>query len=228
MKSRALVSFLVSFAVMTAVFTGAGIWLAPKLWATPAAPLPDLTIDQARLQSSVEIGVSNFKPHSCPIVNGCVHGVGSRKLLRFDVQIDNIGTADLDLGSPSDPSNAGLFVFDNCLGYYHLADFCHFELLDHKGKSVVLGRKQAFCLEDYEPIASPAPPPKYNCYYQGIQPGWSDVYDSTLVCQWLDITGVPKGKYLLRVSINGNPQQSPKFTESNYANNSATAQITIH
>jgi hypothetical protein len=57
--------------------------------------------------------------------------------------------------------------------------------------------------------------------------GWSDIYEHTLLCQWLDITGIPPGNYNLRVSINGNPGQSPKFTESNYHNNSATATVTI-
>jgi hypothetical protein len=147
--------------------------------------------------------------------------------MKFDVAIDNIGTADFDLGNPTDPSNAGLFVFDKCLGYYHLPDFCLFELLDHKGKTLVAGRKQAFCLEDYRQVDPHAPPPKYNCLNQGIQVGWSDIYEHTLLCQWLDITGIPPGNYNLRVSINGNPGQSPKFTETNYHNNSATATVTI-
>jgi hypothetical protein len=227
MKSQAAVSFLITFVALTAVFTGLGLWLAPKVWAN-AAPLPDLTIDQARLQSSVVIHAQNFKVNNCAVVDGCVHGHGNRRLMKFDVAIENIGTANFDLGNPTDPLNAGLFVYDHCLGYYHLPDFCLFELLDHNGTTVITGRKQAFCLEDYHPIVPHAPPPKYNCHYQGIQVGWSDIYQHTLLCQWLDITGIPAGAYQLRVSINGNPGLSPKFTESDYTNNSATATVTIH
>ena len=43
---------------------------------------------------------------------------------------------------------------------------------------------------------------QYDCDFQGISQGWSDSYGSGLDCQWVDITGVPEGDYLLEIRIN--------------------------
>ena len=45
-----------------------------------------------------------------------------------------------------------------------------------------------------------------------ISPGWSDLYGNGLDCQWIDITGVPEGDYIVRVSINTG-EFSPIFDE---------------
>jgi len=70
---------------------------------------------------------------------------------------------------------------------------------------VVEGNKQAFCLVDSQKFwtdGSAAPYPRYNCGYQGLQPGWSDVYDSSLPCQFLDVTDVADGSYTLAIEVN--------------------------
>ena len=52
----------------------------------------------------------------------------------------------------------------------------------------------------------------YDCHEQGITSGWGDWYYKQLVGQWIDITGVPAGDYIVRVSINTG-QYSPIFDE---------------
>ena len=52
----------------------------------------------------------------------------------------------------------------------------------------------------------------YECGDQGITSGWGDWYYKQLVGQWIDITGVPEGDYIVRVSINTG-QFSPIFDE---------------
>ena len=42
----------------------------------------------------------------------------------------------------------------------------------------------------------------YDCAYQGITSGWGDWYYKQLGGQWIDITGVPEGDYIVRVTIN--------------------------
>ena len=74
------------------------------------------------------------------------------------------------------------------------------------------------------PLAGPA---KYTCSNQGISVGWSDVYDASLDCQWIDVTGVAPGQYLLRVTINGGPNGAHVFAESDYTDNVATVPVTI-
>jgi uncharacterized cysteine cluster protein YcgN (CxxCxxCC family) len=63
----------------------------------------------------------------------------------------------------------------------------------------------------------------YDCYNQGIQPGWSDLYGNTLDCQWLDITDVRPGNYQLRVSLNPNAA----LQEVTLDNNTAIVPVTI-
>ncbi len=181
--------------------------------------LPDLTIDGDRLASSVVIRTKVFKSDDCVVVEGCAFE-GKRKLMRFDVATPNIGTADLFLG---DPAHNPLFEWSPCHGHYHFSGYAKYELLNSLGTTILIGRKQAFCLEDFARYDPNAGPPKYNCSYQGISVGWQDIYGSYLDCQWLDITGIPSGNYMLRVTIN--PERL--ITESNYDNNSATVPVTI-
>ena len=183
--------------------------------------LPDLTIDAARLQSSIEIKTAVFRSIDCALVEGCVDGKGKRTLLRFDVATPNIGTADLVLGDPR--SNTNIFEFSPCHGHYHFTGYASYELLSTNDSVVVTGRKQAFCLEDFARYSSTAGPAKFTCDYQGISAGWQDIFGSYLDCQWLDITGVLPGDYFLRVTIN--PEQ--RLIESNYSNNTATAAVRI-
>ena len=71
------------------------------------------------------------------------------------------------------------------------------------GNVVAAGHKVGFCLEDAHSWSSNANPQvKYDCNYQGIQAGWADVYAAGLPCQYIDITGVPPGDYVLRLAIN--------------------------
>lgn len=211
---------------IASLFSVTGVWLAPRLWALPVA-LPDLTIDKNLLQSSIVFKSAKFRSGDCAIVEGCVGASGRRKLMKFDVSIPNIGTADLILGNPEDPANAELFQFSPCHGHYHLTGFASYELINQNNAVVLTGRKQAFCLEDFSKVANNAGPPKYTCSNQGIQVGWSDIYGAYLDCQWLDVTNVAPGNYRLKVTINANPNLSTKLTESNYDNNSAIVPVTI-
>ncbi len=189
--------------------------------------LPDLTIDSNRLQTSIVFKTQVIKSTDCAFVEGCVTGTGKRKLMKFDVAIPNIGTADLVLGDPTATENDGIFQLSSCHGHYHLIGFASYELLNASGTTILTGRKQAFCLEDYTKVVSTAAPAKYTCSNQGIQVGWSDVYSSYLDCQWLDVTDIPAGNYRLKVTVNATPSLSPKLTESDYSNNTANVPVTI-
>ena len=205
----------------------------PASNALPSAdptPMPNITINAARLQSSVAFRTAQFKANDCAIIEGCVSGSGKRNLMKFDVQTPNIGTVDLYLGNPV---NNPLFIFSPCHGHYHLEGYALYELLYLNETAVivngttVIGHKQAFCLEDYERWDASAGPAKFTCSNQGISVGWSDTYGSYLDCQWIDVTGVVPGKYLLRVSINGGPAGPHIFAESDYSDNVATVPVTI-
>ena len=145
-----------------------------------AVALPDLTIDGARIASSMDFKTQQFKSTDCAVQEGCVSGSGKRTLLRFDVATPNIGNADLVLGSPT---NNPLFEFSPCHGHFHFSGYASFDLLNLAGTVVVAGHKQAFCLLDYAKLDPNAGPAKFTCSYQGITAGWQDIYGKYLDCQ---------------------------------------------
>jgi hypothetical protein len=197
--------------------------LGPKLSSLHGA---DLTVDGAAAESTAHVTTETFAATDCPVVEGCVAGPGLRRLLRFDGTIQNLGDSDFVLGSPE--SNP-LFKYSACHNHYHLQDIMLYELLsaDTKkpvavGGTNVVGRKQGFCMEDIDQVAGDANS-KFDCEYQGVSAGWADVYDSDLDCQWIDVTGVPPGKYVLRITVN----PIGRYSESDPSNNSADAVVTI-
>lgn len=192
----------------------------------PGAPCPDLAVDQDDLIASIVIQQQQFEATSCAIVEGCILQTGLRNLLRFDTGTMNIGTADLHVG---DPTQNACFTYSQCHQHYHFKGVGKYTLYAADGVTVVaVGHKQGFCLEDVYPIPwlNPPPPPAatlYSCTDQGLSMGYEDVYPNDIDCQWIDITGVPPGSYILSVVVN-----SEEFLpESNYANNEARAPVTI-
>jgi Lysyl oxidase len=190
----------------------------------PGAPCPDLVIDESDLRASIVIGTRTFAPTDCAVVEGCVTQTGTRRLLRFDTATANVGTADLTVGSPT----AGVcFQFSQCHQHYHFLGFSRYTLYESDGATVAAtGHKQSFCLEDveqYQPAPAPDPTTPFTCDHQGLHVGWEDVYPNDIDCQWVDITGVPAGNYLLTVAIN----TARYLPESDYTNDSATVPVTI-
>lgn len=164
---------------------------------------PDLVLDPQRFVSQMEIVDRFFAEDDCALEEGAVGGTGYRRLLRFDAVVMNSGNGDLVVGDRSDPNNpyAPFFEFAPCHGHYHIHGFSVYELLNIDRTLVVAGHKQGFCFTDslkYDGGKSNG----YNCAFQGITSGWADWYYKQLGGQWIDITGVPEGDYIVRVKIN--------------------------
>ena len=166
---------------------------------------PDLTVDLKRLADQLQIIDRYFDlvDDACVFDEFAVGGTGYRRLLRFDTVIMNGGDGDLVLGDRSDPGNpyAAWFYYAGCHGHYHIRDFSIYELVAADGSTVVAGEKQGFCFEDSFKYGD-NPSNGYHCDYQGITSGWGDWYYKQLAGQWIDITGIPEGDYILRVTIN--------------------------
>ena len=65
---------------------------------------------------------------------------------------------------------------------------------------------------------------RYSCQgEQGIQAGWSDVYERNLDCQYIDVTDVPPGTYRLEAEVNLNHG----IAESDYGDNTASVEIVV-
>ena len=88
------------------------------------------------------------------------------------------------------------------------------------------GHKQGFCMEDttqYGADPGPTPATPFNCNNQGLHVGWEDIYPNDIDCQWIDITGVPGGNYILSVTVDA----EGLLPESNYENNEARVPVVI-
>ena len=165
---------------------------------------PDLTMDPKRFVSQMEIVDRLFGPNSCELVEGSIGGSGYRRILRFDTVLINGGDGDLVVGSPTDTSNPyySVFEFSPCHNHYHISGFSNYQLLNLDRSIAAQGHKQAFCLEDLLKYTNDNKSSGYTCSSQGITTGWADWYFKQLSGQWIDITGLPEGDYIVHVEIN--------------------------
>ncbi|MCA9263686.1 MAG: proprotein convertase P-domain-containing protein [Planctomycetales bacterium] len=172
-------------------------------------------------------------------------------LLRFSTALANAGPGDLDLwggelipgGDPeqvyqiiemSDGSVenrlAGVFTYHPSHGHLHFDGYAEYNLRergpeDSVGDVVATGGKVSFCLIDIAPI-QPNPPVSTHgdCNRkQGITAGWTDVYDSYLPDQWINVAEVVDGDYWLEITVDPDDQ----LLESDETNNTLRVPITI-
>jgi hypothetical protein len=163
----------------------------------------DFEIDATALENSMGIEERDFLASDCAVLEGTLGGTGRRRLLTFDTVVVNWGQLDVHIGDPAAPVAPLVpadFVYSPCHDHYHFVDFIRYRLLSGASE-VAVGYKQAFCLRDnaaYTPLHARG----YECDDQGISAGWSDVYDHRLDGQWIDITDVPAGDYVLEATVN--------------------------
>lgn len=184
--------------------------------AASAPGQPDLIINADVIDPYISI--EEFPDSDCAVAEGCALP-GVRTLLRFTTESRNIGEADLVMGDPVDNP---LFHIHECHGHYHFEDFADYRLVGSNGV-VATGHKASFCLRDTYRFGRGKGKARYTCSDQGIQAGWADVYGPELDCQWIDITDVPPGNYVLEIEVN----PEGLLVESDYSNNVAAVAVVI-
>lgn len=183
--------------------------------------LPDLIPDPYYIQAATYVQKMHMYNLRCAAEENClassaysgnVRDYDMRVLLRFPQRVKNQGTADF---LPSRPRYS--WEWHSCHRHYHSMDeFSHYDLLDASThRRVAEGHKASFCLEDtscdygyYRRYACTA-------HSQGLSPGCYDTYNADIDCQWIDITDVKPGNYILKVAVN----PSYLVPESDYGNN---------
>ncbi|RMB94531.1 hypothetical protein DUI87_29343 [Hirundo rustica rustica] len=183
--------------------------------------LPDLIPDPNYVQASTYVQRAHLYSLRCAAEEKCLASTAYaaeatdydvRVLLRFPQRVKNQGTADF---LPSQPRHR--WQWHSCHQHYHsMAEFSHYDLLDvTSGRRVAEGHKASFCLEDT--TCDFGHLKRYACtaHTQGLSPGCYDTYNADIDCQWIDITDVPPGNYILKVQVN------PKYLvlESDFTNN---------
>jgi hypothetical protein len=132
------------------------------------------------------------------------------------------------------------FVIAETHRHWHLLGFESYELRTLRGKTVGRDHKTGFCLGDrYDAHVSvrlpgePADPVwTQECgrgqtdrlrIREGLSPGFGDDYVPRLEGQYIDVTGLPSGRYLLVHRVN----PGRDLRESRYSNNAASALIVL-
>ena len=184
---------------------------------------PDLTISQEEYINSIYLD-SLFVEDACLIEENCVSGSGKRDIIIFTTFISNVGDADYIVGNPN--VNSDGFSKDNCHEHWHRLGYAEYLLYEEGGRPYPLGFKNGFCLLDI--ACTNDKNPKYYCDYMGISAGCYDVYDANVECQWLDVTDIPDGNYIMVARINWNrlPDQLGRV-EKTFDNNWAQACISL-
>ncbi|MBM3410509.1 MAG: hypothetical protein FJY18_02620 [Bacteroidetes bacterium] len=188
-------------------------------------PGPDLTIAQGVFETSLQR--STVSSTTCRVQEKCLTGFGTRTIIRFTTDIRNIGQSDYFIGSPS--THPGQFNTVNCHNHTHYEGYAEYVLYPEptaQGSRIPIGFKNGFCVMDLD---CPPGMAKYGCSNMGITAGCGDIYSRSLECQWIDITDVPDGDYILAMKVNWD--QSPDALgryETNYANNWAQVCLNIY
>uniref|UniRef100_A0A674MZ65 Lysyl oxidase homolog n=1 Tax=Takifugu rubripes TaxID=31033 RepID=A0A674MZ65_TAKRU len=186
--------------------------------------LPDLEPDPYAIQAGTYIQRMQMYALRCAAEENCLaryqlRDIDFRVLLRFPQKVKNQGTGDF---LPVKPRYQ--WDWHSCHQHYHSMDaFSNYDLLDSvTGLKVAEGHKASFCLEDTG--CDPGFRRRYACtsHTQGLSPGCFDIYAANIDCQWIDITDVPPGNYILKVTVN------PNFLvlESDFTNNVVRCDVT--
>ncbi|XP_067271431.1 lysyl oxidase-like 5a isoform X2 [Pseudorasbora parva] len=183
--------------------------------------LPDLIPDPYYIQAASFLQRVQMYTLRCAAEESClsssaydagVRDLDYRVLLRFPQRVKNQGTADF---LPVKAHHQ--WEWHSCHQHYHSMDaFSSYDLLDAStGRKVAEGHKASFCLEDTS--CDPGVRRRYACtaHTQGLSPGCYDTYHANIDCQWIDITDVSPGDYILKVTVNPGFQ----VPESDFSNN---------
>ncbi|MEY4595414.1 MAG: hypothetical protein RIQ47_1824, partial [Bacteroidota bacterium] len=184
----------------------------------PLCEGPDLRFDSLSFLNSLQL--QTMTASNCDVAEGCVTGYGQRYVIAFTSKIDNVGTLDYYIGTPS--SQPGMFNTNNCHGHAHYEGYGDYRLYDTTGFIVPAGHKNGYCVMDLCGMG------QYTCGNMGISAGCYDVYGVGTQCQWVDITDVPDGDYRLAILINA--QHLPDALghyETNHLNNALQICIRI-
>lgn len=228
---------------------GAPVSLSQSAPTNGGSKLPDVGIRTLRNFSIVVSGgrrMLKFPVVTVNVGNGPIEIRASRSSSTSTDWVGRQVLHNADGTTTSLPTTSAQFYYGaDGHNHFHIRDFDSYELLDTDGTTLRLGEKHGFCFEDntgYRDWAgSPNHPevptspvythtgscgqgnPQATIIVLGLSVGWADTYPATLPDQGIDITGLPDGTYVVKVTADWQHY----WRETNEANNSASARISI-
>lgn len=202
--------------------------------------LPDLTTFGSHIQrTKIRRSRGQVRLHfGVPVVNvgrGPLEMLGTRETTQEELRGTQVvytsdgGKVTFDLGE---------WVYHDIHRHWHVADVADYRLLDASGNVVGRTPKVSYFLEDtrlFERALPGAPRRKVYRFRRrdrsrnsrflrtGISVGWADVYDASVPGQYIDVTGLPKGDYILQVEVN----PSGTLMESDRSNNVVSVPVKL-
>lgn len=136
-------------------------------------------------------------------------------------------------------TDAKIFWSGDGHDHFHVRDLQEMTLQNLKAEVLARGAKRGFCFWDNYRYGSALP-----VYYHpsttdacevapdgtvpmGLSVGWGDRYPYNIAYQYIDITGLPNGTYVVEVSADPPLISGGLFLEATESNNTAWAQIRI-
>ncbi len=145
-------------------------------------------------------------------------------------------------GSTTTRAGIGSMIFYVPHNHWHYLGFDHYELRKASDYSLVApDQKMGFCLGDrfsvkngivFSPPEPPGPFSSENCesgnpqalsVTEGITPGYGDLYGPQVEGQYIDVTGVAAGEYVIVHRVN----EDHSVEESNYNDNNASVLVKL-
>ena len=131
-------------------------------------------------------------------------------------------------------TTAGMFYAGDGHDHWHVRDLQEWTIAFRNDSATVLrrGSKAGFCFWDnyrYPGTATSLYSGTTSCHEHsgripmGLTPGWGDEYPSTIAFQYIDITGLPNGDYVVTLTAD----HRGDFLEANETNNRSWAVIRI-
>ncbi len=203
--------------------TPAETWLLPDL-----AVLPSETV---YIQLAEGRRYLRFETSFVNVGEAALHLVGERD---HELQVVRAIQTVVTTTGEERSEEIGQFVFYPEHEHWHLESFARYELWSYpevgEQELVASVEKVSFCMFDESPYDLTLPNAPQERQYaacdeeiQGLSVGWVDTYHPALEGQALDTTGLPDGRYQLRVAVN--PAQH--ILESDYDGNETTTTIEI-
>ena len=216
---------------------------APAAAASPLLPdmgmakLNKITIDTTTLPGSKLL---RYTARMVNVGAGPVELIGSRPdTSTLDMSVMQM-IYDSSGSFSESPVNTYMYYAGDGHNHWHVHDIESGSLTSmDNGHQVGVLAKEGFCFSDNAAynLALPGAPqtkvytgagcdpnnPSALTADMGLSIGWADVYGYMTNLQWIDITGVPDGRYLLTATAD----PGDVLQESNYSNNSVWAKIRI-